>query len=452
MNTLTLYSDDTPKGHAMFFGGKLIDTFFCQPLEYFKVARQVEYVTNTKKYFMDNGLSKHYKSVLDLNINGYLTGQTMSLLQAGSYGLNAIFLYPLMLQYFNSINDTSPNKEFKNSLYAGAAVGTVQGIINVPLENLKLRQIGNRLLSNYPKDFKFNEHPNSFVVSDFQLDDIQNQNKTHVNKAKAKQNGIGIKNKEYIESLKKLDSSLTTKRGNAMSYIDLKHRITLGYSGVKTNSEYYNILKVCKKSADSMLKKPSVGVISTIKEMIESGKFDGKNIFLNAWYLTVPIAIIETTIFIASLQKLRQCVYEYNSGVEYQDMSIGGKAYLNIKELSYKIPGLHQFAPLFIGIPSAFLTVALTQPLDSLKTILQSGLFHRFRALSDSKVFTLPTQNVISAFKAYYGSYVDVGKLYNGALFRFLKLSLIHVGLGFTFSRSITNYLDTYLEKRKLAS
>ena len=452
MNALTLYSDDTPKGNVMFLGGKLIDTFFCQPLEYFKVARQVEYVTNTKKYFLENGLSKHYKSVLNLQMSGYLTGQTMSLLQAGSYGLNAIFLYPALLQYFNSLNDNNPNKEFQNSLYAGAAVGTIQGVINVPLENLKLRQIGNRLLSNYPKDFKFTEHPNSFVVNEFQLDDIQKQNKIHVNKEKVKNASIGIKNKEYIESLKKLDSSASTKGVNVMSYIDLKHRINLGYNGVTTNSEYYNILKQCKKTADAMLKKPSVGVISTFKEMVESGKFDGKSVFLNAWYLTIPISIIETTIFMASLQKLRQYVYEYNTGVEYQDMSIGGKTYTNLKELSYKIPGLHQLAPLFVGVPSAALTVALTQPLDSLKTILQSGLFHRFRALADSKVFTLPTPNMISAFNAYYGTFVDVGKLYNGALFRFLKLSLIHVGIGFTFSRSITNYLDMYIEKRKLAS
>jgi len=100
-------------------------------------------------------------------MNGYLTGQTMSLLQAGSYSLNVIFLYPALLQYFNSLNGTSPTKDFQNSLYAGVSVGFVQGIINVPLENIKLRQIGNRLLSNYPTDFKLTQHPNAFVVSEF---------------------------------------------------------------------------------------------------------------------------------------------------------------------------------------------------------------------------------------------------------------------------------------------
>ncbi len=65
----------------------------------------------------------------------------------------------------------------------------------------------------------------------------------------------------------------------------------------------------------------------------------------------------------------------------------------------------------------------MTQPLDTLKTVLQSGLFGRFRALADSKVFTLPVPNVITAFRAYFGSYVDIGKLYNGATLRFMELS-----------------------------
>lgn len=450
---LTLYADDTAKGQSVYFCGKLIDTFFCQPLEYFKVARQVEYVTNTKKYFMDNGLSKHYKSVFNLNMNGYLTGQTMALLQAGSYSLNVIFLYPALLQYFNSLNGTSPTKDFQNSLYAGVSVGFVQGIINVPLENIKLRQIGNRLLSNYPTDFKLTQHPNAFVVSEFFKDDaLEERRKILVNKKDDLKNSASSKNKTHIEQLKKIDKATSLpKNTNVLSYIDLKHRMNIGINGVTTNAEYYNILKHCKKAADAMLQKPALSVFPTIKEMIESGKFDGRNVFLNAWYLVIPISVIETTIFMASLQQLRQYMYEYNSGVEYQDMTFGGKAYTKIKELSYKVPGLYQFAPLFMGVPSAFLTVALTQPLDTLKTVLQSGLFGRFRALADSKVFTLPVPNVITAFRAYFGSYVDIGKLYNGATLRFMKLSFIHAGVGFTLSRGVSDHFDSYLEKRKLA-
>ncbi|KAL6950306.1 hypothetical protein ACO0OE_000783 [Hanseniaspora uvarum] len=392
------------------------------------IARQVEYVTNTKKYFMDNGLTKHYKSIFNLNMNGYLTGQTMSLLQAGSYSLNVIFLYPALLQYFNSLNGTSPTKDFQNSLYAGVSVGFVQGIINVPLENIKLRQIGNRLLSNYPTDFKLTQHPNAFVVSEFFKDDaLEERRKILVNKKDDLKNSTSSKNKTHIEQLKKIDKATSLpKNTNVLSYIDLKHRMNIGINGVTTNAEYYNILKHCKKAADAMLQKPALSVFPTIKEMIESGKFDGRNVFLNAWYLVIPISVIETTIFMASLQQLRQYMYEYNSGVEYQDMTFGGKAYTKIKELSYKVPGLYQFAPLFMGVPSAFLTVALTQPLDTLKTVLQSGL-------------------------AYFGSYVDIGKLYNGATLRFMKLSFIHAGVGFTLSRGVSDHFDSYLEKRKLA-
>ena len=410
---------------------RLITSAFSQPLEYLKIVKQTGYSSSSSSSstsFLQQRMSKLYTSVYQHQPDAIFKGLTLTMIQQSIFAVNLYKLYPFLVTYYGSIND---NNLYNAELYAAATSGFIHGLVSTPFETVKMRQIGNTLMKNSTQDLKI-EMSKPYVVKEFLFDPVQNSS--------IKQRQSDLSEIKRVNALCK-----TIPKENLFSYTSFEKLMGLNPS---TDQPILEQMKKNKLLADKVYTNPATKIIETIKEMMTTNPSIYKN-FTNAACLTAIQTSIQTTSFVFSLHKIQQLTH-YALTTESDSYYAQFLQSFILAKQNDKF--FSQIAPMLIGVPSAFITCILTQPIDNIKTVLQSGQFDKFRQLSDSKQITFSRPNIAEVLVKCYISNNNLKGLYSGFNLRFLRLSFWHTGFGYGITKELFGVWNKYSEMRKLQS
>lgn len=408
---------------------KLINSVFTQPFEFLKLAQQTGYAS-TSSSTLQQRLTKFYKSAYEHQPQAIFTGLTMTILQQSMLALNIFKLYPFLMDHYASVQEHQ-NNLIKAEMCAAATCGFVHGLLATPFETIKLRQIGNTLMKNNSEDLKV-EMKKPYVVKEFLFNPVMNVGKT------------GTKKTSDLVELKKVNNLIKLlPKEQVISYESFERLIGLRSSN---DQAFLEQMKKNKQIAEEVYKTPATSILDTIKEMTKTNGSLFKT-FSNAALITSIQTSIQTTTLVFSLHKMTE-MREYAFKTE-------STSYLTQFLQSFILAKdndkfVSQLAPLLIGIPSAFLTCALTQPLDNIKTVLQSGQFDKFRALADKQQITLHKNNIAEALVKCFIANNNLRGMYAGFFFRFIRLSFLQTGFGYGVTKELESVLKRYSELRRL--
>ncbi|XBW35365.1 hypothetical protein QEN19_000930 [Hanseniaspora menglaensis] len=400
---------------------KLINAAFTQPLEYLKVSKQLGYTSSNSTGFtcshFQARLLKHYSSIYQHQPEAIFKGFSMTMAQQMLFALNLFKMYPLLTEHYASVNqDRGDSSFYAAELYAAGTAGFIHGLLTTPLEVIKMRQISNTLMKNVSGDLKLpSEQP--YVVREFLFNPVLNP----APKSKPKE----------LSELKRVSALIKTIPKEKV----LTYRQFEALMGMKTTTDMTVVeqMKANKALADRVFIKPATKVVDSVKEMMITCPSVLRN-FTNCAFITALQTSVQTTSLVYSLHMMDQVshyAYTTRSDSYYAQFV---KSFILARQNDKFFSDL---APIFIGVPSAFITCILTQPLDNIKSVLQSGQFAKFRQLSDSKQLTLAKNNVAEVLVRFYFANNNIKGLFSGFNLRFIRLSFLQTGFGYGVTKEI---------------
>ncbi|KAL6946257.1 hypothetical protein ACO0RG_000403 [Hanseniaspora osmophila] len=389
----------------------LITQTLSHPFEYVKTGQQLSVGKQMYRMF-DNKATLFFAGLASANIS--------------ILGTNIIkfYTYPLTVNYLGkkTTEQGKSNSDHNQNLVAttaGVITGFFEGLLMVPFENIKNKQIYNAQIctEREQKALKIGKAEKDIRIQEDDAKSLKSQKdhakRTPLNKA--------AKVAQEIEEI----SKTTPKQ---ISYEDI----------AKENKEIALRVKNWKSKADYYYKHPSVKFYKILPEIWQVSSYRG---FAQASYLTV-------------FQHMTMVAIQFTALNTFLQMKKNSSNALFRLGEQYEV--VQFMLPMVYGVATSAATVLITQPLDVVKTRMQSTKFAPFQTWIRDVPGRVTYPNTFSCFHQTFVEQNGMKAFYKGWMPRLFRLSVLNSGIGFGFyfhfQTAWENYLNGEPQEKPLES
>ncbi|KAL6950226.1 hypothetical protein ACO0QE_000902 [Hanseniaspora vineae] len=389
----------------------LITHTLSHPFEYVKTGQQLSVGKQVYRMF-DNRATLFFAGLAPTNLS--------------ILGSNIIkfYTYPLTVNYLNQKNakQGTISNEYDQNLVAttaGVITGFFEGLFMVPFENIKNKQIYNS-----------------------QIRTEREQETLQVEKAKKEitsQNAESVSPKSHQDHTKRTPLNKAAKVAQENEELFKKAPKQISYEDIaKESKEVALRVKNWKTKADYYYEHPSVNFHKTLSEIWQVSSYRG---FAQASYLTV-------------FQHMTMVAIQFTALNTFLQMKKNGSNMLFRLGEQYEV--VQFMLPMVYGVATAAATVLITQPLDVVKTRMQSTKFASFQTWIKDVPGRVTYPNTFSCFLQTFAEQNGMKAFYKGWMPRLFRLSILNSGIGFGFyfhfQTAWENYLNGEPQEKPLES